>query len=71
VDFIQKRFFVQVMIQDKTEEGLNAAIAFARSISDRIQRFAYTFSIRRFQQGSYIHGRIFFFTGHPERRVIK
>jgi hypothetical protein len=37
VDFIQKGFFVRVIIQDKTEEGLNAAISFARSISHRIQ----------------------------------
>jgi len=37
VDFIQKGFFVRVIIQDKTEEGLNAAISFARSISNRIQ----------------------------------
>ena len=37
IDFIQKGFFVRVIIQDKTEEGLNAAISFARSISHRIQ----------------------------------
>ena len=37
VDFIQKGFFVRVIIQDKTEEGLNAAISFARSISNRIK----------------------------------
>ncbi len=37
VDFIQKGFFVRVIIQDKTEEGLNVAISFARSISKRIQ----------------------------------
>lgn len=37
VDFIQKGFFVRVMIQDRTEEGLNVAISFARSISNRIK----------------------------------
>jgi hypothetical protein len=37
VDFIQKGFFVRVIIQDRTEEGLNAAISFARSISKRIK----------------------------------
>lgn len=37
VDFIQKGFFVRVIIQDRNEEGLNAAISFARSISKRIQ----------------------------------
>ena len=37
VDFIQKEFFVRVIIQDKTEEGLHVAISFARSISKRIK----------------------------------
>ena len=37
VDFIQKGFFVRVVIQDKTEEGLNTALLFARSISKKIQ----------------------------------
>jgi hypothetical protein len=37
VDFFQKGFFVRVIIQDRTEEGLNAAISFAQSISKRIQ----------------------------------
>ncbi len=37
VDFIQKGFFVRVIIQDKTEEGLNVAISFARFISNRIK----------------------------------
>ncbi len=37
VDFIQKGFYVRVIIQDKTEEGLNVAISFARSISNRIK----------------------------------
>jgi len=37
VDFIQKGFFVRVIIQDRTEEGLNVAISFARSISKRIK----------------------------------
>jgi len=36
-DFIQKGFFVRVIIQDRTEEGLNVAISFARSISKRIK----------------------------------
>jgi hypothetical protein len=37
VDFIQKGFFVRVIIQDKTDEGLNAAISFARLISQKIK----------------------------------
>lgn len=37
VDFIQRGFFVRVIIQDRTEEGLNVAISFARSISKRIK----------------------------------
>jgi hypothetical protein len=37
VDLIQKGFFVRVVIQDKSEEGLNVAISFARSISKRIK----------------------------------
>ena len=37
VDLIQKGFFVRVIIQDKTEEGLNVAISFSRFISDGIK----------------------------------
>ncbi len=37
VDFIQKGFFVRVVIQDKTEDGLNTALSFARSVSRRIK----------------------------------
>jgi hypothetical protein len=37
VDFIQKGFFVRVVVQDKTEEGLKAALSFARSISKKIR----------------------------------
>jgi hypothetical protein len=37
VDFVQKGFFVRVVIQDKTEEGLNVATSFARLISKRIK----------------------------------
>ena len=37
VDLIQKGFFVRVIIQDKTEEGMKAALSFARSISKKIQ----------------------------------
>ena len=37
VDFIQKGFFVRVIIQDRTEEGLNVAISFARHIATRIK----------------------------------
>jgi len=36
VDFVQKGFFVRVIIQDKTEEGLNVALSFAHKISKRI-----------------------------------
>jgi hypothetical protein len=37
VEFIQRGFFVRVIIQDKTDEGLNVAISFARSVSNRIK----------------------------------
>jgi hypothetical protein len=37
VDFLQKGLFVRVIIQDRTEDGLNVAISFARSISKRIK----------------------------------
>ncbi len=37
VDLIEKGFFVRVIVQDRTEEGLNVAISFARSISKRIE----------------------------------
>jgi hypothetical protein len=37
VDFVQKGFFVRVIIQDKTEEGLNASLSFAQKISERIR----------------------------------
>ena len=37
IDYIQKGFLVRVIIQDRTEEGLNVAISFARAISKRIQ----------------------------------
>jgi hypothetical protein len=37
VDLIKKGFLVRVIIQDRTEEGLNVAISFARSISKRIE----------------------------------
>jgi len=37
VDLIQEGFFVRVIILDRTEEGLNVAISFARSISKRIK----------------------------------
>src|SRR4030043_747146 len=37
VDFIQKGFFVRVIIQDRTEEGLKVATSFARSVSKRIK----------------------------------
>jgi hypothetical protein len=37
VDFIQKGFFVRVIIQNRTEEGLNLAISFAHFISKRMK----------------------------------
>jgi hypothetical protein len=37
VDFIQKGFYVRVIIQDRTEEGLSAAISFAQFIAKRIK----------------------------------
>jgi hypothetical protein len=37
VELIQKGFFVRVIIQDRTEEGLDSALCFARSISNRIK----------------------------------
>ena len=36
VDFVLQGFFVRVIIQEKTEPGLNSAMAFARLISRRI-----------------------------------
>jgi hypothetical protein len=36
-EFIQKRFYVRVIVQDRTDEGLNTAISFARAISNRIK----------------------------------
>jgi hypothetical protein len=36
VDFVQKGFFVRVIMQEKTEEGLRAALTFAHNISKRI-----------------------------------
>jgi hypothetical protein len=40
VDFVQKGFFVRVIIQDKTEEGLKVALSFAHKISKRIDTIA-------------------------------
>jgi hypothetical protein len=37
VEFVQKGFFVRVVIQDRTKEGLKVAVSFARSISKRIK----------------------------------
>jgi len=37
VDFVQRGFFVRVIIQDKTDAGLNMAISFAQFISKRIK----------------------------------
>lgn len=37
VEFIQEGFFVRVIIQDRTEEGLNVAVKFARMIANRIK----------------------------------
>jgi hypothetical protein len=37
VEFVQRGFLVRVIIQDKTDEGINMAISFARSISKRIK----------------------------------
>lgn len=37
VEFIQKRFYVRVIIQDKTEGGLNVAILFASHIAAQIK----------------------------------
>ena len=37
VDFVLKGFFVRVIIQDKTDDALNSAMAFARLISKRIE----------------------------------
>ena len=38
VDFVQKGFFVRVIIQEKTEEGLKVALTFAHNISKRISQ---------------------------------
>jgi len=37
VEFIQEGFFVRVIIQDRTEEGLNVAVKFAQMIANRIK----------------------------------
>jgi len=37
VDFVQKGFYVRVIVQDKTEEGLKAALSFAGFIAKRIK----------------------------------
>jgi hypothetical protein len=37
VEFVQRGFLVRVIIQDKTDEGLNVATSFARLISKRIK----------------------------------
>ena len=37
VDFAQKGFFVRIIIQDKTDEGLKVALSFAQKISKRIR----------------------------------
>ncbi len=37
VDFVQNGFFVRVIIQEKTEEGLEVALTFAHNISNRIK----------------------------------
>jgi hypothetical protein len=37
VEFIQKRYYVRVIIQDKTEGGLNVAILFASHIAAQIK----------------------------------
>ncbi len=37
VDFIQKGFFVRVVVQDKTDDGQNTALSFSRFISRRIK----------------------------------
>jgi hypothetical protein len=38
VDFVEKGYFVRVIIQDKTEEGLNAGLFFAQRILRRIKQ---------------------------------
>ena len=37
VEFIQDRFFVRVLIQDRTENGLSIALLFAHHVSERIK----------------------------------
>jgi hypothetical protein len=37
VEFIQDRFFVRVLIQDRTENGLSIALLFAHHVSQRIK----------------------------------
>jgi len=36
IEFIQDRFFIQIIIQEKTERGLDTAILFARHTAKRI-----------------------------------
>lgn len=37
IEFIQEGFFVRVIIQDRTKEGLDVALKFARTIANRIK----------------------------------
>ncbi|MBM4333755.1 MAG: hypothetical protein FJ117_21495 [Deltaproteobacteria bacterium] len=37
IEFIKDRYFVRVIIQDKSEQGLNAAILFSRFVLQRIK----------------------------------
>ena len=37
VEFIRDRYFVRIVIQDKTEDGLNTAILFSRFISQKFK----------------------------------
>ena len=37
IEFIRNRYFVRVVIQDKSEQGLNTAILFSRFILQRIE----------------------------------
>ena len=59
VELIQERFYVRVIIQDKTEEGRNVAILFARHIVARIKTLTISSLPLTFEkgEGSIMHER--------------
>lgn len=54
VEFIQDRFFVRVLIQDRTEDGLNIALLFAHHVSERIKSLLTHSPLLKGQQSSLV-----------------